>query len=76
MDWDDYGEIAVALHKLYPKAPVITMSDAELIEKVISLPGFTGEKVPPSDRYPSFILNKWIIVRDGGTRTVDDSPFV
>ena len=76
MDWEDYGEIAEALYKLYPKAPLITMSDAELIEKVIALPGFTGEKQPPDDRYPSFILNKWIMVRESGTSSVDDSPFV
>ena len=76
MDWDDYIEIAEALHKLYPKRSPVVMSDSELIEKVIALPGFTGEKQPPNDRYTTFIANKWIMIKESGTSSVDDSPFV
>jgi hypothetical protein len=47
-----------------------------LIEKVIALPGFVGEKQPPRDIYTSLITNRWIIIKGAGISTIDDSPFV
>jgi len=77
MKWEDYKEIAEALHTLYPSTSPVMMPRAELIEKVIALPGFTGDKQAPDDFYLSAIAKKWILVRDGGrTSTIDDSPFV
>ena len=74
MDWKDYGEIAAVLDELYPNRSPAVISDAELIKLVTALPGFTGEKQPPSDKYLSFIANKWIIVRSGETTPVSRPP--
>jgi len=76
MKWEDYGEIAEALNKLYPKRNPVVMEDSELIEKVIALPGFEGGEKPEKDMYLPFISNKWILIRERGTTIVDDSPFV
>jgi FeS assembly protein IscX len=64
MDWKDYEEIASALNRLYPdKSP--GMPDSELIEKVIALPGFSGEKQLPGKTYLSFIKYRWISIKSG-----------
>jgi FeS assembly protein IscX len=64
MDWENYTEIAEALHKLYPFANPVMMPHPELIEKVIALPGFTGGNQPLNDLYPSAILKKWIFTKN------------
>ncbi|MCL2211746.1 MAG: Fe-S cluster assembly protein IscX [Treponema sp.] len=67
MDWKDYKEIAVELHKRYPNETPIGMPEAELVKLVTSLPGFTGTKQPSEEIYTNFISKRWIIVRSGGS---------
>ena len=77
MKWEDYKEIAEVLNTLYPSTGPVMMSRTELIEKVIGLPGFSGDKNTPDNFYLSAIAKKWILIRDNGrTSTIDDSPFI
>jgi FeS assembly protein IscX len=72
MNWKDYVEIAEALNKLYPDASPVVMSDSELVEKVIALSGFVGEKQPPKDDYLSFISYRWISIKNAGNEYIPD----
>jgi hypothetical protein len=54
------------LNKLYPNASPVVMSDTELVEKVVTLPGFVGEKQPPKGDYLSFISYRWIYIKEAG----------
>ena len=61
MDWDDYVEIVEAWNELYPDCSPSEMSEAELIEKIIALPGFFSKKQPNKGKL-SFIKDRWSFV--------------
>ena len=78
MDWKDSDEIAAALNKKYPRisGDAFTTPKEKLIEMVLSLPDFVGEKTPPDKYYLSFIRNRWISLQQPSYNLVNDSPFI
>lgn len=78
MDWEDWHEIAKALEEKYPDASIsgLDMSNSELIEKVLSLPGFIGEKEPEDELDVKFIREEWVSIRMPETFYVNDSAYV
>jgi FeS assembly protein IscX len=60
MDWKNDSDIADALFKAYPSVSPKAIPVPELIEKVAALPGFSGDKQPPSDTYTSLIQYRWM----------------
>jgi FeS assembly protein IscX len=69
MKWGNSNEIAAALNKHYPGDSQLTMSDAYLISKVITLPGFDDEPQPPNTLYATFIKSRLNILKCGGVST-------
>jgi len=59
MNWGDYIKIAKALDRQYPDDCPFSMSESELIEKVVVLPDFEGEKEPPDAFCVHRILIEW-----------------
>ena len=78
MDWDDWYEIAEALEKKYPNVRIsaLDMSKSELIEKVLSLPGFIGKKEPENKDCVKWIRNQWVSERMPKTHYVNDSAYI
>ena len=56
MNWNDTDDIVRALNTYYPDVSACKITEAELIEKVLALPGFNGEKQPPADAYKNIIF--------------------
>jgi FeS assembly protein IscX len=69
MKWGNSNEIAAALNKHYPGDSQLIMSDAYLISKVITLPGFDDEPQPPDRLYATFIKSRLNNIKCGGVST-------
>ena len=65
MRWEDYQEIGAALADAYPNANYMTVSDAELIGLVTSLPGFEAQGALPDAGLLSAVSFAWIAAVEG-----------
>ncbi len=72
MRWEDYQAIGEALAESYPKANYLTISDAELVRLVTSLPEFAGGAEPPGTAVLSAVSFAWIAAAEGPD---DSSPY-
>ena len=60
MKWTDCSKIAQALQAKYPATDLGKISDAQLLEKVVSLNGFDDTPTPANKNCIPAILNAWI----------------
>ncbi|HIJ64275.1 MAG TPA: hypothetical protein HPQ04_16405 [Rhodospirillaceae bacterium] len=71
MDWDDYEAVGLALAETFPTANYVTISEADLVRLVLSLPGFTGT-TQPDRRAVAAVSFAWIAAAEGPN---DSSPY-
>jgi len=69
--WDNVQFWAAELDKKYPQTNLISLSDQELSEMLLSLEAAKGMPALPQDKVYFFaVKSAWVIVQHGG---VDDS---
>ena len=67
MNWEDCIAIAEALDKQYLDDCPFSITESELIEKVVALPDFEGENKPLDQIYVRRIHVRWLIARGDET---------
>ncbi|MCK5296732.1 MAG: Fe-S cluster assembly protein IscX [Alphaproteobacteria bacterium] len=60
LQWENYGDIAEALHESYPETGLINITNKEVIRMVNALPDFKDKQEPDDKELIDAVVYAWI----------------
>ncbi len=59
LDWDNFGDIAVALEDQYAGEDLVNINEKKLLKLILSLPEFSGSAEPKDEHVLDDVLSAW-----------------